>query len=179
MLLALASAPLAAQDQGLASPPRYLSMLSTGVPLRLTRNSDFGQAATAPVFIDALGGYVFSGRRVWRHGVAAGLSMNLTEDGGFFEPVAVADQLMLAPTYLLQLELDTDLLILGHLGVPIAVAGESTVGVDLGFATGYRMLAGVGVYSEIGLTGFVGALSTLHLSVSLELGVFLDYEVLP
>ena len=47
------------------------------------------------------------------------------------------------------------------------------------FALGFRLLAGFGAFAEAGFDVFVGTESTLHPSVSIEGGLFLDYEVLP
>src|ERR1700741_3380111 len=78
-----------AQDSAEAALPseRYLATVSAGIPLRLPQDEDFGQDTFAPVFTDALFGYVFAGEGTFRHGAGLGLSLNLTRDGGYSEPV--------------------------------------------------------------------------------------------
>ena len=168
----------AQQQQPQQGPERYFGALSTGDGLRLTRNTDYGQGTFVPAFIDALAAYVLPGARL-RHGVGLGASVNYTDDGGYIEPVIAFEQLVLMPTYLVYADLNRDFLLLGHVGVPITVAGGPNAGFELAAAGGYRMLAGFGLLAELGLTTFVGTATSLHPAVTLELGVFLDYEVLP
>ena len=159
-------------------PQRYLAAVTAGAPLRLTQDVDLDQNLLAPIYTDVLLGYVLPGSGL-RHGLGASLSLNLTEDGGFTEPVSPGEQLALAPSYLLYANLGSDGLLLGQAGLPIVLTGSSTIGLALSAALGYRLLAGVGVMAELGFETFVGVSSSLHPSVSLELGMFLDYEVLP
>ena len=178
-LLALcASASFASHAHAQESPQRYLAAVTAGAPLRLTRDVDLDQSALAPLYSDVLAGYILPGEHL-RHGLGASLSLNLTEDGGFTEPVAPAEQLAIAPSYLLYVDLGRDGLLLGQAGLPIVLTGSNTVGLALSGALGYRLLAGVGVLAELGVETFVGVSSRLHPTVSLELGVFMDYEVLP
>lgn len=159
-------------------PQRYVALASVGAPLRLTRDVDLDQSALAPLYTDVVGGYVLSGEHV-RHGVGVGLSLNLTKDGGYTEPVAPGEQLAVAPEYLLYVDLGRDALFLGQAGLPIVLTGSQTIGLALSGALGYRFLAGMGAFAELGLESFVGVSSRIHPTVSLELGLFLDYEVLP
>jgi hypothetical protein len=163
-------------DAGL---PRYVAGLSAGVPLRITRNVDLDQSAIAPVFTDALGGYVFRGTSYFQHGVGLGLSLNLSADGGFTEPTAGGQQFVVMPAYLLAWNPDPDFFGLGHAGLPVTVAGTNAMGLELAFALGYRWLAGAGTFAELGFDLFRGVGGTMHPSISLELGVLLEYEVLP
>jgi hypothetical protein len=66
---------------------------------------------------------------------------------------------------------------LGHVGVPILVRGGPAAGFELGAALAYRVLAGAGVFAQLDLAAY-GA-GTFSLLASLELGVVIDYEVLP
>lgn len=160
-------------------PARYVLTLSAGVPLRLTQNVDYDQGTTAPLFGDVVVGYVLPGDGVHRQGFGLGASMNLSDDGGYTEPVAASDQIVLMPAYLGFWDLDADLFALGHLGVPFLIGGGDSAGLELAFALGYRLRAGAGLFAELGVDAFVGASSTLHPSVSAEAGIFVDYEVLP
>lgn len=184
-----ASRPAGAQldgDEPAAEPvadsaallPHYVLTASVGVPLRLTRRDTFDQRRFAPLFFDALAGYVFASSRGFAHGAGLGFSLNLTEDGGFTEPVGPLQQFVLMPAYLLRAQLHPDLFALGHVGLPISLNAGTSVGLELAAALGYRLLAGFGTYAEAGLDAFGGGDNTLHLGFSLELGVFLDYEVL-
>jgi hypothetical protein len=166
-------------DEDTSRPARYLASASVGVPLRLTRSSEFGQSRVAPTFMDAMGGYVLPGGSRLRHGAGLGLSFNLAHDGGYTEPIAPWSQLVVMPSYLLYVDASPDLYCVGHLGLPILLHGGTSAGAELGFALGYRMLAGFGSFAQAGLDLFPGASSTAHLTFSLAAGLFLDYEVLP
>jgi hypothetical protein len=168
----------AARAQDEAPPPHAVTTLSVGAPLRVTQNVDFDQELIAPVFVDALFG-VALWTRGWQHGFGLGASLNMNDDGGFTEPVGVADQLVLMPAYLGYHALGDDFALLGHVGVPIVLGATKTAGAELALGGGYRFLAGVLAYAEAGASMFLGASSTAHVLVSLELGVMLDYEVLP
>lgn len=174
----IASLALCGVASAQSAPERYLLVGTAGVPLRLTRDVDLDQGVIAPVYSDLLAGYVLPGHGV-RHGFGASLSLNWTKDGGYTEPVAPAEQLVLAPSYLMYVDLGRDALFLGQAGLPIVLTGGSTFGLAVSGGLGYRLLAGMGVLAELGLETFVGVSSRLHPMVSLELGVFLDYEVLP
>jgi hypothetical protein len=169
-----------AQAEPLQSPARYLATWSLGAPLRLTQDEDYGQDLPAPLFTDLFAGYVFpSARKQLRHGAGLGLSVNLTDDGGYAEPIYAGEQLTVMPAYMLYADFGIDAFGKAHLGVPIAITGGATAGVELAAALGYRFLAGFGVFTELFADVFGGSGSTLHPTVGLELGVFLDYEVLP
>jgi hypothetical protein len=160
-------------------PARYLATLAVGAPLRLARNVEFDQGPIGPVYADGLGGYVLSSNARVRHGVGVGGSLNLSEEGGFTEPVPIASQIVIMPAYLVYWAADEAWFGLGHVGIPILAAGGRSVGLELGFGAAWRWLAGFGAYAEAALGAFAGAASTVHPSVSLELGVFVEYEVLP
>jgi hypothetical protein len=178
--LCLGDAARAAAEPPLdQQPARYVGALSAGVPLRLGQSEKFGQGTFAPAFTDALGGYVFGGRARFRHGLGLGLSTNLSGDGGYTEPVYALDQMVVMPSYLLYWDANPDLFALGHAGLPILVRGGKSVGVEAGAALGYRLLAGFGAFAGAGFDVFAGTSSALHLTFSLEAGLFLDYEVLP
>jgi hypothetical protein len=91
----------------------------------------------------------------------------------------VMQQLVVMPSYLLYWNVAPELFAFGHAGVPIAVTSGVSAGAEFGVALGYRMLAGVGAYTEAAVELFGGANTTIHPMVSLEVGLFIDYEVLP
>jgi hypothetical protein len=157
-------------------PSRVLLMGSVGVPLRLTVSDKFAEKRFAPAFGNVMVGYALPGER-FRHGFALGVSWNLGHDGGYTDPIYAGDQIALMPAYLAYYQLNTDVVALGHVGIPILVRGGPSAGVELGAALAYRVLAGAGLFARINLDGY-GA-GTFSLLASLELGVVIDYEVLP
>jgi hypothetical protein len=169
----------AAQPSVDEEPARYVATLGAGIPLRLTTDDDYGQDTFAPAYSDLLAGYVFAGQGTFRHGLGLGMSLNLSRDGGYSEPVYSAEQLAVMPAYLLYAAMGRDVFGMAHLGVPFVVTADRTFGVEVAAAAGYRLLAGLGLFAELALGAFVGSGSTLNPVVALEAGLFLDYEVLP
>jgi hypothetical protein len=169
----------AAVDTSAPPLPHYLATWSAGVPLRLSKDEKFDQGTLAPVYTDLLAGYVFAGHGTIRHGAALGFSLNLTEDGGFTEPVRMYDQFVVMPAYVMMFDLAPELFSFAHAGIPINLHAGTTVGLELAFAIGYRLLSGFGVFAETSLDTFVGAGSSYHPLLAIEGGVFIDFEVLP
>jgi hypothetical protein len=169
-------APAAHAQSAEDQPSRVLLMGSVGAPLRLTLSDKFGEKRIAPAFGNVMLGYALPGER-FRHGFALGVSWNLSHDGGYTDPIYAGDQIALMPSYLAYYQLNTDVIALGHVGIPILVRGGPSAGVELGAALAYRILAGAGVFARIDLDAY-GA-GTFSLLASLELGVVVDYEVLP
>jgi len=160
--------------------PRLLASLTFGGALRIARNVDFGQERFAPLFADLLLGYILPFGNRLRHGIGVGVSMNASEDGGFTEPVKPAEQLVLNPGYLAYFDFHPDIFCLGHLSVPFQVLERpKSWGIEIAAGIGYKLSAGAGAYLESALDFFVGFDSTVHPLLSLELGIFLDYEILP
>lgn len=160
--------------------PRSVATLTFGAPLRIARNVDLGQERFAPLFVDLQGGYLFPFGSVWRHGFTLGVSMNVTEDGGFTEPVDPASQLVVNPGYLAYFDFHPDIFCLGHLSLPFQVLEKpESWGIETAIGIGYKLSAGAGAYLESSLDFFFGFDSTVHPLLSLEIGIFLDYEILP
>ncbi len=160
--------------------PRLIALLTFGGPLRVARNVDFGQERFGPLFVDLLGGYLFPFGSWWRHGIGVGLSMNATKDGGFSEPVQPAEQLVVNPGYLAYFDFHPDIFCLGHFSIPFQVLEKpESWGIETAIGIGYKLSAGAGAYLESSLDFFFGFDSTVHPLLSLELGIFLDYEILP
>jgi len=160
-------------------PGRTLATLSVGAPLRLTRNVDFAQDDVAPLYGDILLGYAFAGPLRLRHGLGLGVSLNLSAEGGYVEPVGAASQLLVMPSYLLFYDASLDVVALGHVGLPFLLTGDFSAGVELAAGLAYKLTAGLGLYGELGADLFVGAESQVHPTVSAELGLLIDYEMLP
>jgi hypothetical protein len=170
-----------AQDSTLpAQPARYLTQLSSGLPLRLNLHEDLGQDRVAPAFAQVGLGYLLPAVARYHHGFALSAAMNLSRDGGYAEPVYAGEQLVLTPSYLGSVDVYRDVPLYAHLGLPILVgAGGRSFGLEVGAALGYRLLAGAGLFAQLDLDSFVGSRATLDLIASVSLGVVLEYEVLP
>jgi hypothetical protein len=167
--------PSEAQEQ----PAHYVATWGVGAPLRLARNVDFDQNEIAPLYTDLFLGYALSAPIRLRHGAGLGAALNLTEEGGFTEPVGVAEQLVLMPAYFLFYDLTPDWMGMAHAGLPVLLTGGTSFGVEVAGGIAYRLRAGFGFYAEAGVDMFPGAEKTFHPTLSLELGIVADYEVLP
>ncbi len=174
-------APSAAQadEKVPASQPRYLALGSVGAPLRVTVKDELGQERLGPPFADVLLGYTFGANAPYAHGLGLGVSWNMGRDGGYYEPVYALEQVVLMPAYVGRMDLAESVPLIAHLGVPFLVTGGQSFGLEVGMAIGYRVLAGAGVFAELSVAGYAGALAALHVITSLEAGVVLEYEVLP
>lgn len=167
----------AAQEEDRSAPtPRMLTLISGGAPLRLTVDRTLGQERLGPLFGSVLLGYALPGGRL-QHGFGVGASWNATHDGGYTTPVYALDQIAIMPAYLAYYHLSPDVFGIGHIGLPVLVRGGPSAGLQLGAALAYRIFAGTGVFAGIDLNSHIAR--GLSLFASLELGVVIDYEVLP
>jgi hypothetical protein len=167
-------AQIAADSSG--STPRMLTMISGGAPLRLTVDRSLGQERVGPMFGNVMLGYLLPSGRL-QHGFGVGASWNATHDGGYTTPVYAFDQVALMPSYLAYYQLNPDVFGIGHIGLPVLVRGGPSAGLELGAALAYRVLAGTGIFAGIDLNSHIAR--GLSVFASLELGVVIDYEVLP
>jgi hypothetical protein len=164
-------------DDALAAPtPRMLGMISGGGSLRLTVDSRLGQERLGPVYGSVLLGYVLPGSRL-QHGFGVGTSWNATHDGGYTTPVYALEQIAVMPAYVGYYQLGADAFSIGHIGLPILVRGGPSAGLELGAALAYRVFAGTGVFAGVNLNSHLAR--GFNLFASLELGLVIDYEVLP
>lgn len=167
-----------AEDTPLRDPSRYLLLGSAGIPLRLTVDEDFGQDRVGVSFFDTMLGYVLPGAK-YRHGLGIGVSWNLGHDGGYTAPIYTGDQIVLMPAYLGYMQLSRDVLLLGHLGVPLVLTSGGGPGLEVGAALGYHLFAGAGLFAEVDLSGYAVGEASPSLILSGEAGVFMNYEALP
>lgn len=175
----MASSPGAAFAQDEASDPwRVMGLTSVGAPLRVTRRAELGQSTFAPVFVDGNVALVLPGRGRLRHGPLLGMSTNLSIDGGFYAPVDPLAQRAVLFGYLARYALTDDVFALSHAGLAWDLGGSDSAGVEISIGAAYRVLAGVGVFSALGGNVWGGE-GGLNWMASLELGLFIDYEVLP
>lgn len=159
--------------------PRLLATLGVGLPLRLTRDRDLGQGRLGPRYLDARVGYLLARGGSWQHGPALQLSTGLSEDGGFHNPVDAFEQWVVAPGYGVAHEAFQGASWLLHGFLPFALTGGRSLGVELTAALAYRVLAGLGLYAELGGGAFFGYEGAPHPMLTAELGLVIDYEVLP
>jgi len=158
---------------------RLMGTASAGRPVRLRRDRRLGQGRLAPAYLDLFAALVLPNSGGLQHGLGLTASIGLSADGGFYEPVKALSQVLVAPTYVLFSNLDADWLAFGHVGIPIGIAGGKTLGLDVGGALAYRVLAGLGFFAEISGVVFLGQEQRLYPMLACELGVMVDFEVLP
>jgi hypothetical protein len=175
-LIGLSCSSVRADASESRDPPRLLLLGSVGIPLRLTVSDKYGQERWGPAFGNVMLGYALPGGR-FRHGFGLGVSWNFGHDGGYTDPVYAGDQIALMPAYLAYYTLNTDVFAFGHVGLPILLRGGPSAGLELGGALAYRVLAGAGVFARVDLDAY--SAGTFSLFASFELGVVIDYEVLP
>ena len=104
------------------------------------------------------------------------MSLSIAMDG-------VAQE-VLGLSYVALLPLGNRFLVRGRAGVPIVLEPDANVGLEIGAGGAFLITGGFGLTGELVGSLFYGA-GTLDRStttiplLSLELGVFFDYEVLP
>lgn len=171
--------------------PHVLLSAGVGGQLRLGTDDTFDQDATPPIYADVMLGFTMPVEG-FDLGISIDGSVNLQSDGGYTEPVFVYQQWSLTPALLLYHDWGRDWLALVRLGPTFVFVGptdlpdSSSEGVSLGSAGGelgitgaHRWLAGLLTYAEINLDMWVGEGGSRHWTAALELGLLLDYEVLP
>ena len=169
-----------------AGPARVIAQVGGGMSLRIVRNHDYQQQAFAPAYLDLMGGYLFGARGRLLHGAGLGISTNLSGDGTFDHGIDPFGQIVLSPTYLLQLRFSddpvADISALLKVGVPFVLPAFG-FGLEVAGSLTYMLLAGLGVYGELGLMATTGGLGrsyaqTIHPILSAELGFQIDLELL-
>jgi hypothetical protein len=110
----------------------------------------------------------------WQHGAVAHLS--LATQGVTQEVISLG--------YLSLLPLGRRLLGMGRFSVPLVIEPDFGGGVELGAGAAYYLAAGLGLSAELVGSVFFGAATwendpTIWPIVSMQLGVFAEYEVLP
>ncbi len=175
--------PAATPDE----PLRIVAGVGGGFSVRLVRNLEFQQERFAPSYLDAFGGVVLPGSGLLRHQLTLQVSVNLSGDGNYSFGLDPLQQWSFMPAYTLRIQPQRipvpDYLLYGRVGIPLTVSPEFTWGaeIDAGFA--YMLLAGLGVYVELGYSMYFGGKdrsgsTSLHPLLSGELGVLFDIEVL-
>ncbi len=166
---------------------RVIAGVGGGVSIRLVKNLEFQQERFAPSYLDVFGGVVLPGRGRLRHAVTLHVTANLSGDGNYTFGLDPMEQWTFTPAYTARFALQDDpvpdFLIYGRFGVPLTVSPDFTWGVELDVGAAYMLLAGFGIYAEIGYSMFFGADDrggdlSIHPLLSGELGVLFDIEVL-
>ncbi|MBN1654996.1 MAG: hypothetical protein JXA30_14600 [Deltaproteobacteria bacterium] len=186
-IIDLEKPPQDQEDSGEPSPDdresrqsRLIATITSGGSLRIARNVDLGQERFGPIFVEGFVAYLLPFGDWWRHGIGVGVSTNLMEDGGYTEPVDPVEQLVVSPGYLAYFDFHPDIFCLGHLSLPFQLLSSSeSWAIEAAAGIGYKLSAGAGAYIESSLDFFVGFDSTVHPIASLEVGIFLDHELLP
>lgn len=150
--------------------------LRTNNPYRLEHvlgDSPKGWSVSA-LYFDLGAGYLLGDPNGLEHGPSANLSVALT---GIRQEV-------LTPGYRALMRFDSRWSSSLRLGVPIVLEPDLGGGVELGLAGVFHVLGGVAAYSELVYSLFFGAATyevdtTVIPIISLQLGLWVDYEVLP
>ena len=93
-------------------------------------------------------------------------------------------QQVLSLSYLAEYALGRDVRTFGRIGVPIVLAPQVTNGLELGLGSVFSFTGALGASAELAFSLFQGAATwersrTLWPVLSLQLGLYVDYEVLP
>lgn len=176
--------------EGVATTPRSLEgtyvhgfselMLGRGLrfnnPFRLgdVLGDDAESLSLAATYLDLGAGVLFGPPDGLQHGGVLSLSIAL-------EGVA---QEVLSVSYVTGLRLDEVWSLRARAGVPLVMEPDFNAGAELGAGATFMFTGGVGVAAEVVGSWFYGAAvwdrgATAIPLLSLELGLFLDYEVLP
>lgn len=130
--------------------------------------------STTAAYLELAAGAALGPADGLQHG--AELSLAIATDG-------VAQEVF-TPSYVALFPLAERFLVRGRAGVPLVIEPDANVGLELGAGGAFLITGGFGVTAELVGSLFYGA-GTLDKStttiplLSLELGVFFDYEVLP
>jgi len=162
-----------------SEPPRVVVEVGGGLSLRIVQNIDYAQERAAPGFVDVFGAFVFGTGSVLRHGVGLSMSLNVSGDGSVDVGVDPGQQFVLGPAYLAYLRFDPDLVLTGKVLALFAVTPGLAPGVELALGGSYLVTAGLGPYVELSTSLYLGEANTVHPIASAEIGLFVDYEVLP
>jgi hypothetical protein len=173
------------EDEGPAPevmPLRILGSVGAGSMLRIVNDLSLSQERIGPSFLDIAGSVVFAGAGVFRHGATLAISTNLNGEGppppddNGIDPVT---QWTLTPSYLAYLRFSDDFVLSGRAGVNLTIAPYFVPGVEASAAATYLFTAGLGAYAEVSANLSFGVAPEPSPTASVELGLMIDYEVLP
>ena len=174
-----------AEDEGpppVVMPWRILASIGGGATLRIVNDLTLEQKRFAPSFIDIAGSVVFPGAGRWRHGATLAISTNLNGEGpGAPDPNGIdpASQWTLTPSYLAYFRFGEDLVLTGRAGVNLTASPYFVLGGELSLGAVFLFTAGLGAYVELSGNLAFGLAPEPLPTVSAELGIMIDFEVLP
>lgn len=164
----------------IAALPRTELRLGVGGSLRASTSALLQQQRWAPPYLEIQGAWVQGRPRPWQHGVGLALGTGIAGDGGLIQGVEQVEQWSWTLSYEARARLDDTWQAGGKLG-PAYVhwPGGRTWGVEGAVHVAHLLLAGTGVYAELGASWFAGAEDTGHTLFSAEAGVLFQLEWLP
>lgn len=155
--------------------------LGFGPTVRIIQYETLNQDRQAPAYMQLRGGYFFEGEGMFQHGAVLGVATNLMGDGGYPYGVDPLGQWTLTPAYMVRLIPDGDLgdwfQATGRVGIPLALGDFFSWGWEVGIGAMVRPLAGFAIYGEVDLSMYFA--TDIHPLISFEIGIAIDYEVLP
>lgn len=159
------------------------AFVSAGVggTVRLLNYENLNQGRMAPSYLQLRGGYFFEGEGMFQHGVVLGIATALEGDGTDLYGVSPFGQWTLAPAYMIRIIPEGDLgdwfQPTGRIGIPLSFGEQFSWGWEAGLGALFKPLAGVAIYGEIDISMYFAA--DYHPLLSFEIGLAVDYEVLP
>ncbi|MCB9616530.1 MAG: hypothetical protein H6722_29190 [Sandaracinus sp.] len=177
----------AAPEQTPRAPWRVLASVGVGTSIRLVRNLELQQERFAPAYLELRGGVALPQRGRVGHELSLAVTGNLSGDGSYTSGIDPMQQWVLSPGYAVRVGFPAgavpDFVVRGRVGIPVVLAPDVTWGVEVDASFTYALLAGLGIYAEVGYGTFFGAEDragdlTVNPVIGLELGAMLDWEVL-
>ena len=163
-------------------PWRILGSIGGGTSIRIVNDLTLSQGRLGVSFLDVAGSVVFPSAARWRHGVTLALSTNLAGEGPAAPDPNGVDgltQWTLTPSYLAYFRFGEDLVVNARAGVNLTVSPYFVPGIELSGGATYLITAGLGVYVEVTANLTFGIAPEPSPTVSAEIGLMIDYEVLP
>lgn len=173
------------EDEGpppVVMPWRILASVGGGATLRIVNDLTLSQGRLGPSFIDIAGSVVFPGAGRWRHGATLAISTNLNGEGpGAPDPNGIdsATQWTFTPSYLAYFRFGEDLVLTGRVGANLTASPYFVPGIEVSLGAVYLFTAGLGAYVEFSGNLAFGLAPEPSPTVSAEIGIMIDYEVLP
>lgn len=143
----------------------------------------------SPPYLQLRGGWLFEGEGEIQHGVALGIATNLTPDGTTSQGIDGGGQWTLTPTYLFRYWFDSWVQLMAHFGVPLAISAVTGTAIDsrtdfnwgleLQLGVVVKFLAGLGAYAAGNIATYFAGDGMVWPTLSGEIGLVFDYEVLP
>jgi len=160
---------------------RFFASLGAGGTVRIIQYETLNQQRFAPSYLQLRLGYFFEGDGMFQHGVVLGFGTPLSGDGTARDGVDPFGQLSLAPAYMLRIIPEGDL---GdwfqptlRVGIPFSLGEQFSWGWEVGVGSLLKIFEGFGVYGEFDVSMYFA--QDVHPLFSFEIGLAIDYEVLP